>query len=93
MIFKKCAAFTVWISEINNKGIDNTKYIDVVMAMYNSLEYSDNYLNTVEVYGNETVSNFWRTLEMRLINWVVNLILTWSENVCYLMLQPQQHLQ
>ena len=24
--------------------------------------------------------NFWRTLEMLLINWEVNLILTWSEN-------------
>ena len=26
------------------------------------------------------LSNFWRTLEMPLINWEVELILTWSEN-------------
>ena len=25
------------------------------------------------------LSNFWRTLEMPLINWEVNLILTWSK--------------
>ena len=30
------------MSEINNAQIDNTKYIDVVMPMYNKIEYSDN---------------------------------------------------
>ena len=39
------------------------------------------------------LSNFWRTLEMSIINCEINLILTWSENVCYLMIQKQQHLQ
>ena len=29
--------------EINNTQIDNAKYIDVVMPMYNLTEYSDNY--------------------------------------------------
>ena len=28
---------------INNKQIDNAKYIDVVMSMYTLLEYGDNY--------------------------------------------------
>ena len=28
---------------INNKQIDNAKYIDVVMSMYTLVEYSDNY--------------------------------------------------
>ena len=29
--------------QINNTQIDNAKYIDVVMPMYNLTEYSDNY--------------------------------------------------
>ena len=45
-IFKNCAPFTNCISEINNTQIDNTKYIDAVMAIYNLIEYNDNYLKT-----------------------------------------------
>ena len=44
--FKNCAPFTNCISEINNTQIDNTKYIDIVMPMYNLIEYSDNYSKT-----------------------------------------------
>ena len=40
--FKNCAAFTNCISEINNTQIDNCKDIDIVMPLYNLLEYSDN---------------------------------------------------
>ena len=118
--FKNCAPFINWISEINNTQIDNAKGIDIVMAMYNSIEYSDNYTKTsgslwqyfrdkpdnnniedseslkskIEITGktpnnnNEKdveimvplkyLSNFWRTLEMPLINCEVNRILTWS---------------
>ena len=36
------------ISEINNTKLDNAKYIDVVMPMYNLIEYSDNYSKTSE---------------------------------------------
>ena len=43
MIFKTCAPFTNCISEINNTQIDNAKDIDIVMPMYNLIEYSDNY--------------------------------------------------
>ena len=43
VIFKTCAPFTSWISKINNTQIDNAKYIDIVMPMYNLIEYSDNY--------------------------------------------------
>ena len=42
VIFKNCAPFTDWISEINNTQIDNAKYIDIVMPMYNLTENSDN---------------------------------------------------
>ena len=128
VIFKNCAPFTNCISEINNTQIDNVKDIDIVMPMYNLIEYSDNYAKTTGSLwqyckdiparnnNNEIIvfdaknatdsfkfkakitgetgddgtkdveimvplkylSNFWRTLEMPLINCEVNLILTWS---------------
>ena len=128
VIFKNCAQFTNCISEINNTKIDNTKDIDIVMSMYNLIEYSDDYAKTTgslwqyckdiparnnnneitEFTGGNTTdsftfkakitgqtgnggtkdveimvplkysNNFWRTLEMPLINCEVNLILTWS---------------
>ena len=130
VIFKNCAPVTNCISEINNTQIDNAKDIDIVMPMYNLIEYSDNYVkttgslwqyckdiparnahgeiitfaenNTTDSFkfkakitdqtGNggtkdveimvplKYLSNFWRTLEMPLINCEVNLILTWSSN-------------
>ena len=48
VIFKNCAPFTNCISKINNTQIDNAEYIDIVMAMYNLIEYSDNYSKTSE---------------------------------------------
>ena len=120
VLFKNCTPFINCISEINNAQIDNAKDIDIVMPMYNLIEYSDNYAKTsgnlwqyfrdepddnniedsesfkakIKITGktpnnnNEKdveimvplnyLSNFWRTLEMPLINCEVNLILTWS---------------
>ena len=46
VIFKNCAPFTNCISEINNTQVDNAKDIDIVMPMYNLIEYSDNYAKT-----------------------------------------------
>ena len=46
VIFKNCAPFTNCISEINNMLIDNAKDIDIVIPMYNLIEYSDNYAKT-----------------------------------------------
>ena len=42
VIFKNCAPFTSCINKINNTQIDNAEYIDIVMSMYNLLDYSDN---------------------------------------------------
>ena len=119
--FKNRAPFTKCISRINNTDIDNAHDTDIVMPMYNLLEYSGNYSKTsgilwqyykddpndnltdsesfkskVKITGNTTaagntkdveiivplkyLSNFWRTLEMPLINCEVNLILTWSKD-------------
>ena len=46
VIFKNCPPFTNCISGINNTQIDNAKDIDIVMPMYNLIEYSDNYAKT-----------------------------------------------
>ena len=46
VIFKNCAPFTYCISKKNNTDIDNSKYIDIVMPMYDLIEYSDNYSKT-----------------------------------------------
>ena len=43
VIFKNCAPFVNCKSEINNTEIDNAKGIEMVMPMYNLIEYSDNY--------------------------------------------------
>ena len=130
VIFKNCAPFTNCISEINNTQIDNAKDINIIMNLYNLLEYSDAYTRTsgsfwqyckdmpavdnhnaivdftennltysfnfkVKITGQtgddgtknveimvplKYLSNFWRTLEMPLINCEINLILTWSAN-------------
>ena len=44
--FKNCASFTKCTSRINNTDIDNARDIDIVMPMYNLIEYSDNYSKT-----------------------------------------------
>ena len=46
VVFKNCAPFINCISEINNTQIDNAKDIDIVMLMYNLIEYSGNYAKT-----------------------------------------------
>ena len=42
VMFTNCAPFTNCITKINNAQIDNAEYIDIVMPMYNLIEYSDN---------------------------------------------------
>ena len=42
-VFKNCAPFTNYINEINNTKIDNAKNIDIVIPMYNLIEYSNNH--------------------------------------------------
>ena len=128
VIFKSCAPFTNSINQVNNMDLENAKYLDIVMPMYNLIEYSDDYSKTsaslwqytkdipavndnnaivnfsnnnltdsfnfkVKITGqtgdNRTrnveimvplkyISNFWRTLEMDLINCEITLLLSWS---------------
>ena len=44
--FKNCAPFITCISNINNIEIDNCQDTDIIMPMYNLIEYSDNYAKT-----------------------------------------------
>ena len=44
--FKNWTRFTKCISRINNTDIDNAQDIDIVMPMYNLVEYSNNYSKT-----------------------------------------------
>ena len=59
VIFKNCDPFTDCITEINNTQIDAAQKIDVVMHMYNLIEYSDAYLKTsgslLQYYRDEPV--------------------------------------
>ena len=46
VIFKNCAPLTKCISEINNTNVDDAKDPDIVMPMYNLIEYSPAYEKT-----------------------------------------------
>ena len=46
VIFKYCVMFIDCISETNNAQVDNTKDIDIVVPMFNLIEYSENYSKT-----------------------------------------------
>ena len=46
VLFENYVPFTDCISEINSTQIDNAKDTDVMMPMYNLIEYSDKYSKT-----------------------------------------------
>ena len=52
LAFKNHAPFIKCISKINGVKIDNAEDLDVVMPMYNFLEYSKNYSKTTGVLWN-----------------------------------------
>ena len=54
VIFKKCAPFTNCKSETNNTKIDNAEGIDIVVPVYNLIEYSDDYTKTSGSFDNIT---------------------------------------
>ena len=43
LALKNCAPFTKCNLEINDEHVDTAKNLDIVMPMYNLIEYSDNY--------------------------------------------------
>ena len=130
--FKNCASFTKCITHINDEHVDGAHDLDIIMPMCNSIEYSDNYSDTLEnmwqlkrgessvtaagnpdmvstvnsssfkfkssffkplkdadngVFKNVKIaiplmylSNFWRSLEMPLVNCKIHLELNWTKD-------------
>ena len=133
LALKNCAPFTKCNLEINDEHVDTAENLDIVMSMYNLIEYSDNYQDSsatlyqykrdeppeddavadltadnsssfkykIKLLGNVTrvvgnaagvrrlnvkivvplkyLSNFFRSLEMPLINCKIKLNLTWKK--------------
>ena len=129
--FKNCVPFTRCVTHINGEQVDTAENLDIVMNMYNLVEYSDNYAHTsgtlyqlkkdeqsmsngnpadVTADGSSSfeykssffktltgddngvfknlkivvplkyLSNFFRSLEMPLINCKIHLELNWTKN-------------
>ena len=51
LTFKNNAPFRSCVSKINSTFIDNAEDLDIVMPMYNLLEYSDNYTMTGSLWN------------------------------------------
>ena len=46
VVFKNCALFRRCVTHINDDHVENTENLDIIMPMYNLLEYSDNYADS-----------------------------------------------
>ena len=44
--FKNCAPFTRCVTHINDEYVETVDNLDIIMPMYNLLEYSDNYADS-----------------------------------------------
>ena len=44
--FKNCAPFTRCVTHINDEHVETAENLDIIMPMYNFLEYSDNYADS-----------------------------------------------
>ena len=132
--FKNCAPFTRCVTHINDEHVETAENLDIIMTMYNLIEYSDNYVDSsgslyqfkrhespmndaanpnnvaldnstsfkyktsllgraTDADGNDRslkntkivvplkyLSNFFRSLEMPLINCKIHIELNWNNN-------------
>ena len=44
--FKNCAPFTRCVTHINDEHVETAEDLDIIMPMYNLIEYSDNYVDS-----------------------------------------------
>ena len=44
--FKNCVSFTKCVTDVNDEYLDNAENLDIIMPMYNLIEYNDNYSDT-----------------------------------------------
>ena len=49
-VFENCTPFTNCINKINNAEIGNAKDIDVVIPMFNLIEFSDHYSKKISTF-------------------------------------------
>ena len=52
LIFSNCLTYTSCISRIKNTQVDDAHDVNIVVAMYNLIEYSHSYPNLSWFYGN-----------------------------------------
>ena len=63
---KNCAPFTKCIKKIDGTTIDNTEDLDLVMPMYNLIEYKSNYSETIGglwIYSKGEATSFNNNIE------------------------------
>ena len=46
--FKNCAPFTRCVTHINDEHVETAKNLDIIMPMYNLIEYSANFADSSE---------------------------------------------
>ena len=61
--FKNCAPFTKCITKIDETTIDDAENLDLVMPVYNLVEYSSNY--------SETTERLWFILKMKQLTLII----------------------
>ena len=44
--FKNCVPFTRCVTPINDEHVETAEYLDIIMPMYNLIEFSDNYTDS-----------------------------------------------
>ena len=44
--FKNCAPFTRCVTHVNDEHVQTAQNLDIIMSIYNLLEYSDNYADS-----------------------------------------------
>ena len=44
--FKNCAPFTRCVTHVNDEHVETAENLDIIMPMYNLIEYSDNYADS-----------------------------------------------
>ena len=54
VVFKNCAPFTRYVILINDEHVETAENLDIIMPMYNLIEYSDNY---ADFFGDESPMN------------------------------------
>ena len=69
--FRNCAPFTKCITKVDRKTINDAEDLDLVMPMYNRIEYSSNYSETTGslwFYFKDEATNLVQMLQMILIS-------------------------